>query len=180
MKETDRVDNGGAGWGLVAGGVIALLWSLGYFVWSLVNLLWGGAMLMGSLAAVMDSGDPMQVVFGVVSVISPIIQLLAYLITAILAVLTIVAGVRFNAFRSYGLVKLGAVACVGGPVVGLLASLTSFCNISTGLCCCVGFVLGNIPTLIVTVICLAVTIYAFVVLKRPEVAAAFAVNDAQE
>ena len=179
MSDENTVSNGGAGWVLVAAGAITIIWALLYFVWSLIGFAVGGIQSLMGIAMIMDSGDPFLVIQGLFGVLAPVIQMIAYLIIVVLAGVGIFGGVRLNQMKSLGTAKLGAAAITAGPVLGLLASLTSFCNFAAGCLCCVGFIVGNIPTLILFVLCLAATIYAFVVMNRDEVQAVFAINDAE-
>jgi len=179
LSDENTVSNGGAGWILVAAGAITIVWALLYFVWSLIGFVTGGITALLGIAVVFDSGDPLLMIQGLFGVLAPVIQMIAYFLIVLLAGIGIFGGVRLNQFKSYGTARLGAVAITAGPVLGLLASLTAFCNFAGFPCCCLSFVIGNIPTLVLTLLCLGATIYAFVVMKREEVQAAFAVNDAE-
>ena len=180
---SEPVENGGAGWVLVGVGAVLLIWSLVYLVISIVGLAFGGCTALMGIAEVFESGDPFLMLMGIVGAITPLINTVAYLIFVVLSIVVIVGGIRFNQFRSFGLVRMASFLTTGIPLVALLLSLISLINIcAPGSCLtvCSSLICANIPTIIMLLIGGGATFYAMSVLGRDEVAAQFAMNDAQE
>lgn len=161
------------GWiGLLVAGVVNLLYGLGYFVWTLISLIFGGLMAVASIGAALDTGDPSQMVIGVLMAVTPIIQAIVFLIVPILGAIAIFAALRFKRFESKGLVWFGIIGTILGPALGLLSSVASCCS---GGCC--GFVVGNIGTIIAGVLVLASAGFAIFCMMQEDVQAAFAANE---
>lgn len=155
---------------LLISGIVNLLWALVYLAWTALGLLWGGFTAIMVAVASLDSGDASSAIVSLIYVLLPIVQGCVYLLAIPMALVTMVAAFRLKAWRSKGLVWLGAILAVGNPVLGLISSVTSCCN------SCSGFFLGNIGTLIVTVIGGVAAVWTAVVLFSEEGQAAFQAN----
>ena len=132
--------------------------------------------------AAFDTGDVMTGCVFVYNAIFPLVNTVAYLVFVCLTIVVIVGGIRFNQFKGFGMARMASMLALGIPICALLLSLTSICNALTscGASVCTGLICGNIPTLVMLLLGGGAGIYGMVVLKRPEVAAQFAMNDAQE
>ena len=177
---SEPVENGGAGWVLVGVGAVQLIWALIYLVMSVLGFAMGGCGALMGIAAVLDSGDPTLMCMGIYGAVIPLINMLAYLIFSIMAVVIIVGGIRFNQFRSFGMVRMASFFATGIPLLALLLSLTAICGALTNpLGLCTGLICSNIPSFIMLLLGGGATFYAMSVMGRDEVAAQFAMNDAQ-
>ena len=166
------------GWiALAVGGVVGMLYGLVYLVWSLISAIFiGGLAGLSAIGSAMDTGDILSAIPGIVLALMPVIQLVIFVLVPILAAIVLFAALRYKSYRSKGVVWLGIVANVLVPLIGLLTSLGSCCNM--GGCCSfvTGFILGNIPTIVVGVIALATSGYAAFTLMQEDVGAKFEAN----
>jgi len=162
----DPADNKGAGWALVAAGVLNLLFGIAYLIWTIVGLALYGLQSITIAMDILNNGGGFEAIIAVVPLIAPFFQLFVYLIVPVMAAITIFSGLRFNSFRSKGLVWFGTILVVGVPVLSLVSSLASVCNSG---CCCI----GNVPTLVLLVIDGGIAGYAAYMLSQPEVQDAF-------
>ena len=164
---------------LLLAGALNALFAVGMFLWSGLSLLLSLASIGTGVAMALDTGEPTLIISGVIGALSPVIQLIAYFIVGIMGCISILGGVRLRTCRSRGVVVLGAVSAPLGPVLVLLASLTSFCNcncLGTLMGVCPSFILGNVVTLLPLLVGTVSAILTFVTLSKPEVAAAFEEN----
>lgn len=179
----DTTVDGRAGWvTLLIAGVVNALYGLGYLVWSLIGLAWGGFYGVLAVIGTLDSGadDPAVFVMSAIAALSPLIQTVAFVIVPILALVTVFGALRMRVYRSRGVVWLGIFAAFAGPALGLLVSFFSLCSsMSTcGIGCFFGFILGNVGTLLALVLTWGLSGYSAFVLTRPDVREAFAANAA--
>lgn len=155
---------GAPAWILIAAGVMNVLYSVIYGLWSLVPLSFSA---MAMVNAVVDPNQHMGVGQAIVSFfligMVPMIQVLGFFVTFVMGCVTILGGIRLNQYRSKGMVWLGALSSFGAPVVCLLLNAASALNLgSLGLGCLTGCLLGNIPTLVTLLFGLIAMILAIV------------------
>jgi hypothetical protein len=141
----DDARAGAPAWILLASGVVHLLYSAVYVLWTLVPLAWG---LWVSLSAWLE-GEPLSTVLGslVMAGTVPFVQLVC--LTFLASLVVIWGGLRLNQYRSKGLVWLAVLCTLGIPLVCMLVNAGSAMNLgSLGMGCITGCLLGNVPTLV--------------------------------
>jgi hypothetical protein len=153
---------GAPAWILVSAGIVNVVYSLVYGVWTLLPIAF---VVLAQLAAVSDGTQTIGgALFGSVFLsVVPLLQLVGFFVTFLMGCVTVLGGLRLNRYRSKGLVWLGALCAVGAPVICLLVNAGSALNLgSLGLGCVTGCLLGNIPTLFTLLIGLVAAIVAAV------------------
>lgn len=158
---------------LIVSGVIGLLYSLFYTLWTGWPLMVGVMMVVSAFS---DKGAGDAAVMGLVTLSMPLIQIALFVACVLSSVLTLFAGVRFLQFRSKGLVWLGLICSVLTPLVGAAANGASMLNCGTCGAGVFGCMLGNVGTAPVFVIGLVAMIVGAVMIMNPEYDAAFEEN----
>ncbi|MBT3221833.1 MAG: hypothetical protein HN348_22375 [Proteobacteria bacterium] len=154
---------------LIVSGILNLLYSLIYAIWTGISLAVSGIAAVMSAIAAFDNPDNIAgAIVYALQALSPIIQIIAFVIVFVMALITIFAGLRLRSCRSKGIVWLGALAAPGAPLLAIISSAASLCA-----CNCCGFLLGNIGSFIVLVVGLVAFVMAVMALRNPMVAEAF-------
>lgn len=158
---------------LMASGILAILYSILYLLWTLVPILISVVGLVGSLIDGADIGGTLGA--GVMVLAVPMLQLIGFLVTCVLGALTAFGGVRLNAWRSKGVVVLAILSSVAGPLLAIFINAGSALNVGTcGMGCLTGCLLGNIPTVLLLVFGVVASILATMAVRTPEAAIRFA------
>lgn len=167
-----RSSAGGPAIALIISGVLGLLYALLYFMWTLVPLAWG---MFGSFAIITDSksnaGDAVGATLMFLTF--PALQCAVYAVCVITGLITLVGGVRFNQFRSRGLVWLAVLSSTATPVLGLFATSASALNCGSAGVGLFGCLFGNVGTIPILVVGLVATVWGIVAMSSDEIAARF-------
>jgi hypothetical protein len=158
-----RKSAGGPAIALIVSGVLGSLYALVYLVWTLLPLLWGLLVVVANVAEDGLTGDTMSQLLVFVSM--PALQSLLFLVTVITGFITLFAGIRFNQWRSPGLVWLGIVCSVATPVLGAFGNGASLLNCGTVGAGIMGCLMGNAGTIPVFIVGLIASIWGAVVMS---------------
>jgi hypothetical protein len=154
------------GVGLVLVGIGNLIYALIYGIWTTLGLMGGGFIALSQVLAATGvtqaETNAGTILLGVLAAVAPFIQLVAYVIVAGFAAVTLFGGVRLLLGRSPGVVKVGALLGVLGPVLGLLANAMSLLNIGTLGLCFFGFFGGSLGSLVPLAFALPFSIWGYV------------------
>jgi len=148
---------------LIVSGVFGLLYALGYFLWTLMPLGWG---VLAVGVNISEKGITGETLSGALLFLSmPLIQAVLFFITVLTAIVTMFAGVRFNQWRSKGLVWLGLVCSLATPVIGALANSASALNCGSLGVGIFGCLVGNVGTIPIFIVGLIASVWGLVVLS---------------
>lgn len=149
---------------LMASGILGILYSLVYLVWTLIPL---GITVYQLIRSIMDGADA-AIVLGVsaVTLAIPLAQCLGFVVTLLMSLVTAVGGARLNAYRSKGVVVLGILTSIAVPLLALVLNAGSAMT-HCGLGCLTGCLLGNIPTMLLLLFGLVASAGAVVALMDP-------------
>ncbi|MEZ4322154.1 MAG: hypothetical protein R3F61_32075 [Myxococcota bacterium] len=154
---------GGPAIALIVSGVLGLLYALVYFVWTLMPVFWG---VLAVVANISEKGFSSETIEAALLFLSmPLVQAVLFAITVVTALITLFAGVRFNQWRSKGLVWLGLLCSTLTPILGAVGNSASMLNCGTVGVGLFGCLLGNAGTIPVFVIGLVASVWGIVVLS---------------
>lgn len=144
----DEPRAGAPAWMLILTGIIDLIYSLIYAVWTSLPI---ALFLFAQIGIVMDGkqGFIEAIVNFFILTMVPLIQLVGFLITAAMSAVIVLGGLRLNVYRSKGVAWLAVLCAIFLPFLAFAVNAGSALNISTlGMGCITGCLLGNIPTLL--------------------------------
>ncbi len=158
-----RKSAGGPAIALIVSGVLGSLYALVYLAWTAIPLLWGVFAIFANISENGLSGETVSVVLLFASM--PALQGLLFLVTVITGFITLFAGVRFNQWRSPGLVWLGIVCSLATPVLGAFGNGASLLNCGAAGAGLMGCLMGNVGTIPVFIVGLIASIWGAVVMS---------------
>jgi len=155
-------------------GILNILFWLAWTGYALFIIVVGGGLnAFFNLPMLLESESSLPALFGIIW--GPLVQSCTCGVDigmAIGSILMIAAGIKLRSLSGKGIVTLGVVAGIVGPilsiVLGLLASVASFA--------CCGLLFGQLPTLVVLVLNTMAGIWAIMIMGDEDVAAAFEAN----
>ena len=150
---------------LLVSGILGLVYSLLFLMWTLLPFATGIMMSISHLSEKGVSGDTLAFVVMVSGI--PTLQVLGFVACCALSVLVIWGGMRYQRFRSKGLVFLALAASTALPVLGFLANSASSFNCGTLGAGLIGCLLGNVVTVPLFLIGLIATIWGVVDITGP-------------
>jgi hypothetical protein len=138
---------GAPAWILIAVGVLNVLYSGAYALWTLLPIVMYAVASIGTIAdGTQPVGDAILGFFLLTGV--PLVQLAGFFVTFLMGCVTVLGGLRLNQWRSKGIVWLGVLCAIGAPALAMVVNAGSVLNFGAlGMGCITGCLLGNIPTL---------------------------------
>lgn len=150
---------------LVASGVLGLVYSLLFLIWTLMPFGTGALVIVADISEKGFRGETLKLALLFLGI--PTLQLLGFVLACALGVLTIWGGMKYNRFESKGLVFLALASSTALPVLGLLANSASSLNCGTLGAGFFGCLVGNIGTLPIFLVGLIATIWGVVDITGP-------------
>jgi hypothetical protein len=153
---------GAPAWVLVAAGVINVVYSVIYGLWTLFPLAFTAFAEINAMMGGTQGAGESLVGFLVLGAV-PLLQLVGFGVTLVMGLVSVAAGFRLNRYRSKGLVWLGALSAMATPVVCGLVNAGSMFNLGAlGMGCVTGCLFGNLPTVLTFVVGMVAGILAIV------------------
>jgi hypothetical protein len=150
---------GAPAWMLLASGLLTVIYSVIYFLWTAITpVTW----FIGSIGSWLDGSngliDALMAFLLLAGV--PLLQLLGFVVTGLMGIVTMWGGWRLNTYRSRGVVWLAVLCSTGAPGVALVVNAFSALNLGAmGMGCFTGCLFGNIPTVFLGIFGLIASVF---------------------